>query len=139
MFSERLHVIEAGGRRARGLLLTHRDGPSPDWIGLAAGLSVPKGDFGKVTDAVLTSSGTVAPYLIGGYGVYHASAVCSSCTTTSTKGGFNGGAGFRFGLTGFSAFVEGRFHHIAGASDPTNGGDKSSSAQFIPVSFGVRF
>jgi hypothetical protein len=41
-------------------------------------------------------------------------------------------------LTGFSAFAEARYHYIAGPSDPTNGGIKSST-QFIPISFGVRF
>jgi hypothetical protein len=159
-------------------------------LGLAAGLSLPKGDFGKVTDAgyhvtgligiraatapvglrldgsfsefnykaslggrsgakarllyatanvVLTSSGNSAPYVIGGFGIYHATAVCDVCTTSSTKGGFNGGVGYRFALTGFSAFLEARYHYITGASDPTNGGVKSSSTQFIPISFGVRF
>lgn len=157
-------------------------------LGLAAGLSVPQGDFGKVAEsgyhvtgliavgaplipvglrvegsfsefnykgslggdgekarllyatanAVLTSPGIIAPYLIGGFGIYHATAVCDLCTTSTTKGGINGGVGFRFGLTGFSAFAEARYHYIAGPSDPTNGGIKSST-QFIPISFGVRF
>jgi len=90
-------------------------------------------------NAVLTSPGIVAPYLIGGIGIYHASAVCSSCTTSSTKSGFNGGVGFRLGLAGFSAFVEARYHYIPGANNPTNGGVKGSSTQFIPISFGVQF
>lgn len=157
-------------------------------LGLAAGLSVPQGDFGKVAksgyhvtgliavgaplipiglrvegtfsefdykaslggngekarllyataNAVLTSPGIIAPYLIGGVGIYHATAVCDLCTTSNTRGGFNGGIGVKFGLTGFSAFAEARYHYIAGPSDPTNGGIKSST-QFIPISFGVRF
>lgn len=89
-------------------------------------------------NAVLTSPGTMAPYLIGGFGIYDASAKCDLCTTSSTKGGFNGGVGYRLGLAGFSAFLEARFHYIAGPSDPTNGGVKSST-QFIPISFGARF
>src|SRR5512132_279892 len=158
-------------------------------LGLAAGLSVPQGDFGKVAEsgyhvtgliavgapiipiglrvegsfsefnykgslggngekarllyatanAVLTSPGIIAPYLIGGVGIYRASAVCDLCTTSTTKGGFNGGVGFRFGLSGFSAFAEARYHYIGGPSDPTNGGVEGSSTQFIPISFGVRF
>jgi hypothetical protein len=89
-------------------------------------------------NVVLSSPGIVAPYVIGGAGIYHASAVCGTCTTTSTKVGYNGGAGLKLGLSGFSAFVEARYHYIPGASDPTNGGVKSST-QFIPVSVGVTF
>jgi hypothetical protein len=89
-------------------------------------------------NAVLSSPGTIAPYVIGGLGIYHASAVCGTCTTSSTKVGYNGGAGLRLGLSGFSAFVEARYHYIPGASDATNGGVKSST-QFIPVSVGVTF
>jgi hypothetical protein len=154
--------------------------------GLAAGLSVPIGDFGKATDtgyhltglvtmsapllpigfradgsfsefnysdpssakarlvyatvnAVVPSPGIFGPYVIGGFGIYHASAQCSTCTTTSTKGGINVGAGIKFGLGGLAVFVEARHHYIAGPSDPTNGGVKGSSTQFIPVSFGLTF
>ena len=89
-------------------------------------------------NAVLASPGVMGPYVIGGVGVYHASAECNTCTTTSTKGGINVGGGFRFALTGFSAFLEARYHYIPGASDPTNGGIKSST-QFVPVSFGLVF
>jgi len=156
--------------------------------GVAAGLSAPEGDFGKVADAgyhvtglvtvsaplapvglrvegsfsefnykstlsstsakarllsatanaVFASPGIMGPYLVGGLGIYRASAECSGCSTSSTKGGFNGGAGFRFGLSGFSAFLEARFHYIPGASDATTGGVKSST-QFIPISFGLTF
>jgi opacity protein-like surface antigen len=159
-------------------------------FGLAAGLSAPMGDFGKIADAgyhvtglmsyaprlspaglrvegsfsefnynstifssaqsakarvlsatanaVLASPGVMGPYVIGGVGVYRASAECSTCSSTSTKGGINVGGGFRFALTGFSAFLEARYHYIPGASDPTNGGIKSST-QFVPISFGLVF
>ena len=45
-------------------------------------------------NAVLSSPGIMGPYLIGGLGIYRASSVCSTCSTSSTKLGFNGGAGF---------------------------------------------
>src|SRR5262245_36806751 len=86
----------------------------------------------------LSAPGIIAPYVIGGVGMYHSTAECAGCTTSSTKIGFNGGGGLKIGLAGFSAFVEARFHYIGGASDPTNGGVKSST-QFIPISAGVSF
>lgn len=89
-------------------------------------------------NAELSAPGIIAPYLIGGVGMYHATAECATCTTSSTKIGFNGGGGLKIGLAGFSVFVEARVHYIGGASDPTNGGVKSST-QFIPVSAGVTF
>ena len=90
-------------------------------------------------NAVLSSPGIVGPYLIGGAGFYNSKAVCDRCTTSSSKVGFNGGGGFRIGLSGFSAFLEARYHYIPGANAPTNGGASNSNTQFIPVSFGVTF
>ena len=90
-------------------------------------------------NAVFSMPGIIGPYLIGGVGMYRATAECSSCTTSNTRGGVNGGAGLKIGLAGFSAFVEARYHYIGGASDPTNGGVKGSSTQFIPLSFGLTF
>jgi len=90
-------------------------------------------------NAEFSSPGIIGPYVIGGVGIYHASAECNTCTTSSTKGGVNGGVGLKFGLGALAAFVEARYHYIAGASDPTNGGVSGSSTQFIPVSFGIKF
>jgi hypothetical protein len=88
-------------------------------------------------NAVLSVPG-IGPYFIGGLGIYHASAVCSSCTTSSTKVGYNGGLGMKFGLGKLSVFLEARYHNVPGASDPTTAGVKSST-QFIPVSLGLTF
>ena len=82
-------------------------------------------------NVILTQPGIMGPYAIAGLGLYDASTSCSGCTSnSSTKVGFNGGAGFRFGLSGFSAFIEARYHYI-----PVSGGNTS----FIPISFGVTF
>jgi hypothetical protein len=82
-------------------------------------------------NVVFSSPGIMGPYLIGGLGIYDASTSCSGCTLpSSSKIGFNGGGGFKFGLSGFSAFLEARYHYI-----PVSG----SSTSFIPVSFGVTF
>jgi hypothetical protein len=90
-------------------------------------------------NAEVSAPGLLGPYLIGGIGMYHSTAECSSCTTSGTKVGYNGGVGLKIGLAGFSAFVEARYHYIAGPNDPTNGGVSGASTQFIPISFGVTF
>ena len=42
--------------------------------------------------------------------------------------GVNLGGGYRFALTGFSAYAEARYHHIL-----------NTSVNFIPITFGVTF
>lgn len=82
-------------------------------------------------NAVFSSPGIMGPYLIGGLGIYDMSTSCSGCgSNSSSKFGFNGGGGFKFGLSGFSAFLEARYHHVS-----ATGG----SISFIPISFGVTF
>jgi hypothetical protein len=87
---------------------------------------------------VFSAAGGMGPYVIGGAGIYHSSAECTGCTASSTNGGYNAGGGFRFGLSGFSAFLEARYHVIPGGSDPTTAGTKKNAA-FIPISFGLIF
>jgi hypothetical protein len=82
-------------------------------------------------NAVVSTPGMMGFYGIGGIGMYRGS--CSGCGVTTdaeNKFGFNAGAGFKFGLTGFSAFVEARYHSIS-----TTGG----TTAFVPVSFGLIF
>lgn len=87
---------------------------------------------------VLSAKGGMGPYVLGGGGVYRSSAECTGCTTSNTNGGFDGGVGYRFGLSGFSAFLEARYHSIPSKSNATTGGT-SSSTSFIPISFGLIF
>jgi opacity protein-like surface antigen len=49
---------------------------------------------------------------------------------SQTKFGLNAGAGFRFQLTGFSTFVEARWHTIF---------TEGSNAQMVPISVGITF
>jgi hypothetical protein len=79
--------------------------------------------FGLIGNAVIRSAPT-GPYLSGGIGVYG----------TKPKGGdsnsdvgFNIGGGLRFELSGFSAFLEARFHQV------------EQNLRFVPVTFGVTF
>lgn len=72
------------------------------------------------------------PYLIGGAGMYnlHTDAFGAFPSASTNKAGFNVGGGFRFGLSGFSAFAEARYHYVS-----TSGG----STGYIPITFGVTF
>lgn len=72
-------------------------------------------------------------YLIGGVGLYRGY-LSDIDDSDDTNVGINGGAGIRFNLTGFSTFVEARFHNLFNGDDA-----EGASTQFIPISFGVRF
>ncbi|MEO8621673.1 MAG: outer membrane beta-barrel protein [bacterium] len=89
-------------------------------------------------NAMLSTPGIIGPYLIGGVGYYRASSECSTCSTSSSKVGFNAGVGVKLGLAGLSVFAEARYHYVPGASNPTTAG-KNSSTQFVPVSVGITF
>jgi hypothetical protein len=51
-------------------------------------------------------------------------------SNSQTKFGLNAGAGFRFQLTGFSTFVEARWHTIF---------TEGSNAQMVPITVGITF
>jgi hypothetical protein len=77
------------------------------------------------------------PYIIGGGGVYNlkttgASTVggVTSTAGSTTKFGFNAGAGFDFKAGSAGLFVEGRFHDVF-----TSG----SNVKFLPITVGIRF
>lgn len=83
----------------------------------------------------ITANAQMAPalspiYFIGGVGLY--SANDESTDETSTDFGLNGGAGLRLPLTGFSTFVEARFHSVFI-------GDGASNNNYIPITFGIEF
>ena len=71
---------------------------------------------------------TATPYLIGGAGWYNLKA--DEAEEGTNELGINGGIGARFALSGFSTFAEVRFHNVF-----TDG----SSAQLIPITFGILF
>ncbi|MEO7458320.1 MAG: outer membrane beta-barrel protein [Gemmatimonadaceae bacterium] len=91
-----------------------------------------------VANAILSTPGILGPYLIGGIGVYNASAQCSGCSSSDTKVGFNGGAGFKIGLAGLAVFAEARYHYVPGGTDATTAGTRSAT-QFVPLSVGITF
>jgi hypothetical protein len=67
-------------------------------------------------------------YLIGGLGMYNSSV--SGGSGSETDFGFNIGAGLSFPLTGFSTFLEARFHFVS---------SEGESMKFVPISFGLKF
>lgn len=69
----------------------------------------------------------ITPYLIGGAGYY---GLKPEGFESVGKFGLNGGVGALFPLSGFSAYVEARLHHVF---------TDVSSKQFIPVTFGIMF
>lgn len=86
-------------------------------------------------------TGDIKPYVIAGVGYYHimidgkcsstdTQNPCGDVSTSENKFGVNAGAGIDMHLSGFSAFVEARWHDIF-----TSG----SSSQLVPISVGLRF
>lgn len=80
----------------------------------------------------LMPSGTSALYGIGGVGFYGSYDNGSNgSSTTHTSPGFNVGGGYRFALSGFSCYLEARYHY-------TTGGSIGNDA-YVPLVFGVQF
>ena len=100
-------------------------------------LSVKSDRFIPLPDITITSANAnivyalpgvgMRPYLIGGAGIYGYKPDVDGAKT-NTDFGLNGGIGASFPLSGFSTFIEARYHHIF-----TDG----TATQFIPVTFGI--
>jgi len=123
-------------------------------FGASAGVSMPVSTFGDAVKAGYNGGGNsqiidgavnlvvsspassiIKPYVTGGLGVYrnkYSSTGLLSGESTSTKLGFNGGAGLSFGLSGFQTHLEARYVYIT----KENGAD---AVQYVPVSFGILF
>jgi opacity protein-like surface antigen len=106
----------------------------------------------NLTLGVPVANAPIRPYLIGGGGAYYLrnSPECASGSTcpidddeSATKFGLNGGGGLEFGLAGFSAFVEARYHHVFTALPELDclgqSGCGRTGAQLVPLSFGLTF
>jgi len=86
--------------------------------------------LGATANLVYALPGTgIRPYLIGGAGYYSAKVDVDNASSDN-KFGLNGGIGAVFPLSGFSTFVEARYHHMF---------TDVSATQFIPVTFGIFF
>ena len=86
----------------------------------------------------LTANAVLSPmasplYFIGGIGFYSTDITGDDVLVdleSETDFGFNLGAGLSLPLTGFSAFIEARFHNINAEGD---------DVRFVPIAFGLRF
>jgi len=80
----------------------------------------------------LMPSGTSALYAIGGAGIYGSyDNGPAGPTSRQTSPGFNVGAGYRFALSGFNCYIEGRYHYTTGGS--------IGNDHYVPVTFGLQF
>ena len=73
----------------------------------------------------IQTTGGIAPYVLGGLGMYRSSCSVEDCPS-ETNLGFNLGGGLNFNLGALDTFVEARYHNVDGGS-------------FIPLTFGIRF
>jgi hypothetical protein len=86
-----------------------------------------------IANVTISGAGMPLPmgYLIGGVGMYNQRPTGISGTfsgSDETDVGFNAGAGINFPLTGFSTFLEARFHYISDTKE-----------KFVPITFGLKF
>jgi hypothetical protein len=81
-------------------------------------------------------------YLIGGIGAYNERAhdPDTDVSVSSTKFGVNAGVGFKFQLTGFSTFIEARYHNVIhGSAIGSESSSNAKSLQILPISVGITF
>ena len=83
--------------------------------------------WGFTANALVTTSAFFGPYAIGGIGYYRENEKSPLGDLTRTNMGYNLGGGFRFALTGFSAYAEARYHWV------------DDGVGMIPISFGISF
>lgn len=79
--------------------------------------------------SAVVSGPTMPGYLIGGLGLYNMGSDISGASST-TKFGFNIGAGINIPLSGFGTFIEARLHYIT---------TEGSATMLVPINFGVKF
>ena len=89
--------------------------------------------------ASMGGSGSIAPYFIGGPGVYNLKSTVSDgdidVSASKTAMGLNGGMGLNFRMGAMSTFAEARYHYVFSKDD-----DKGfENSQTIPLVFGIRF
>lgn len=92
--------------------------------------------MGVNANAVLSMPGLIvlSPYAIGGVGMYQRKSTAAGATSASDLG-VNIGAGIKFGLAGFGAFAEARYHYIMAEKV----GTVTPKVNFIPITFGITF
>jgi hypothetical protein len=120
--------------------LRFRGDVSYDKWGAKNGNSTANADFrslGVVANAIyeVNSTSMARPYVLGGVGLFNSKFIydvggTSGSTPSATDLGIQGGGGLAFKLSGFDTFLEAKYVNVFG---------DGSSANWIPISFGVRF
>ena len=96
---------------------------------------------GGSVNAVIGGAGSMgmSPYFIGGVDYAQSKGEISqggvSISAKKSAFGLNGGVGVKIPLSGFSTFVEARYHYLFSKDD----NEGTSNAAFIPISFGIMF
>jgi hypothetical protein len=87
--------------------------------------------MGANANAVLSMPGVVvlSPYIIGGVGMYQTKITSGAVSGSNSDPGVNVGVGIKFGLAGFGAFGEIRYHAVMN--------DGTDKIRFIPITFGI--
>lgn len=122
------HLAGGVGVQSRGLPLGFRGEVSYDSFSGKSGFGslhvlgfTGNGSYDFTNGAV---NGTTF-YLIGGLGVYNTGGDTGG---SDTNFGWNVGGGFRWPLSGFSAYIEARYHSVT-----------NDNVRFVPIAFGLRF
>ena len=84
---------------------------------------------GNVTWNIPMTGSPIAPYLLGGVGMYRLNTDLDG-SEAEQEFGFNLGAGTKFNLSGFSTFAEIRYHTFSVDDADFN---------YLPISFGIMF
>jgi hypothetical protein len=74
-------------------------------------------------------TGTIAPYVIGGVGIYNSHRTLFLGGHSSTDPGVNLGGGVRFELHDFTTFLEARYHKVSG----------EGGIRVVPITLGILF
>jgi opacity protein-like surface antigen len=114
------------GLRAEGVYHSFNAKSSVEDIN--AKMKIINGNLNGVWEFPMAGS-PIQPYAIGGVGIYN-SKVTSDLGDSGSNNDFgvNVGGGVRFALSGFSTFVEARFHNIFSSG---------TSTRMIPISVGI--
>src|SRR4051812_24056325 len=108
-------LVTAGASHARVRFRGEASISELKYDGSLAGTTAKARILSVTANAVLASPSLAGLYGIAGLGAYRMSAVCSGCTTSTTKLGYNAGVGFEHVMSGFPVFLEARLHYIPGA------------------------
>ena len=99
-------------------------------------------NLGVYANAIFKSSAamSIKPYVLGGVGFNNAKTSGTGFQTSADNNvGMQGGGGLEFQLSGFTTFFEAKLVHSFDGKKFVNTSTESSSTNWVPVTFGIRF